>query len=463
MIVNIQNMIHIPIMDVNLIPIIAAELTCENPVFNEAVKAGRYTRGILPEIKNFSVDPKGGFHIPRGYLNRLCSISTDLGITLEINDYRTAAPFSTRYDHSIFLRDYQQEALIKMSKSSEGLLVAPAGSGKTIMGISLILMCGQKCLWITHTKQLLHQFVERIKQFIGVPEEDIGLIYEGDWVTGKPITAALVQTLVRKEDNLHKIANNFGTVITDECHHIPSTTFTKVITTLNPFYLYGLTATPKRRDGLQDIMFQNIGPVIHTIPRKAVADGIITPNVLVRHLNTPDLPQESTYQTLLKALVDSNYRNTKIVTDVISEAKKGNICIVTTERVRHAEILFKKLKKLWPKTAIVIGKHKQEDREIALAELSSGAATILVCTSHLLGEGFDYAPLNRLFIGLPFRNIARCEQLVGRVQRISPGKLDALIYDYVDNHGLTRHQYRNYGGKDCRYEVYRELGCVVND
>ncbi len=461
MFINIQNMLHIPIMEDILIPVIAQELTCENPVYNEAIKAGRYTRGILPEIKNFSVDARGGFYIPRGYLGRLFNISNQLGVKLEINDLRSIVPLDQRYEHSIFLRDYQNAALGNMARHSEGLLVAPAGSGKTIIGISLILMCGQKVLWITHTKQLLHQFVDRVHQFVGIDKENIGLIYKGEWDVEKPVTAALVQTLVRDEEKLKEISNSFGLIIVDECHHCPSTTFTKVVNSLNPFYLYGLTATPKRRDNLQEIMFQNVGPIIYTIPREAVADGIITPTVHTKHIDTPKLTQDGTYQTLLKELVDSDFRNKIIVKDVIVEAKKGNICIVTTERVRHAELLFNRLKVLWPKTAIVIGKHKDEDRKIALNKLSCGEVTVLVCTSHLLGEGFDYAPLNRLFITLPFRNPARCEQLVGRVQRISPGKTDALIFDYVDNHGLTRNQFRNYGGKDCRYKVYETLGCII--
>ena len=346
MLINIRNIIHIPSIEDVLISIVAQELTCENPVFSEAVKAGRRTFGVLPEIKNFTVDARGGFHIPRGYMRRLFSICSQLGIHIEMDDSRSVVPFDLRYDHSIFLRDYQNTALSSVAHHSEGLLVAPAGSGKTIIGISLILMCDQKALWITHTKQLLHQFVDRIQQFVDINEDDIGLIYKGDWDTGKPITVALVQTLVRNEKKLKEISNDFGTVITDECHHVPSTTFTKVVNSLNPFYLYGLTATPERRDNLQEVMFQNIGPVIHTIPRSAVADGIITPVVFPRHIDTLPPAADYTYQELLKELMNNDHRNNIIVKDVITEAKKGNICIVTTERVRHAELLYTRLETL---------------------------------------------------------------------------------------------------------------------
>ena len=461
MIINIANTIHIPKIEEYLLQIISAELTHKNPMYEEAKKAGRLLYGIKPVIVNFEVDKNGGIYLPRGYLHRLCIVAEDLGIKLSINDYRSIVPFTTSYDHSIKLRDYQLNALSNISTYADGLLVAPAGSGKTIMGISLLVMCNQTCLWITHTKQLLNQFVERIQQFVNIPKEEIGLIQKGSWDIDKPVTAALVQTLIRDEDKLDAIANKFGTVIIDEVHHSPSTTFTKIVKRLNPFYLYGLTATPDRRDGLENIMLQNIGPIRHTIQREAVADKIITPVIIPRYI-TSEIPDMIDYQKLITHLVYDNNRNNIITSDVLKEAKKGNICIVATERVEHAKILYELIKPHWEKTVVIVGKHSDKVREIALTALNTGEATVLICTSHLLGEGFDYAPLNRLFITLPFRNIVRCEQLVGRVQRISLDKKNAYIFDYVDNHGLTKNQFKNFSGRPCRYSVYEKLGCIIN-
>jgi len=460
MIINIANTLHIPNVEDYLLPIIAKELTHDNPLFLEAKKANRPTWGIRPIIVNFEVDKYGGLHLPRGYMHRLCSITNELGIHLEITDHRSILPFENKYKHNIKLRDYQSDALIGLSTYADGLLVAPAGSGKTIIGISMILACNQKCLWITHTKQLLNQFVERLQQFTDITTDDIGLIQKGNWDVDKPITAALVQTLIRDEEKLLSISNNFGTIINDECHHTPSTTFTKILSMLNPFYMYGLTATPDRRDGLEHIMFQNIGPIRHTIQRTAVADKIVTPVIIPRYINS-DIPDMIDYQKLITRLVYNDDRNRIIRDDVLNEARAGNICIIATERVEHAKILYELIKPNWENTVVIVGKHSDKDRGIALDALISGEATVLICTSHLLGEGFDYAPLNRLFIGLPFRNIVRCEQLVGRVQRVSINKKDALIYDYVDNHGLTKHQFRNMTGKPCRYAVYERLGCIV--
>lgn len=460
MLINISNTIHIPKIDDYLLQIISAELTHSNPIYVEAKKSNRPTYGISPVIINFEVDKYGGVYLPRGYLHRLYTIADDLAIKLEISDYRSIVPLENNYEHIISLRDYQHDALLALATYSDGLLVAPAGSGKTIMGLSLLLMCNQNCLWITHTKQLLNQFVERVQQFIKVPEEDIGFIQKGNWSVEKPITAALVQTLIRDEAQLNNITNKFGTIIIDECHHTPSTTFTKIIKKLNPFYLYGLTATPDRRDGLESIMLQNIGPIRHTIARSTVADKIIAPIVIPRYINNSP-PEMVEYSKLISALVYDEARTDFIVADILKEAKEGNICIVATERVDHVEILYKKLKAHWDKTVAVVGKHSDKNRDIALTALSNNEANVLVCTSHILGEGFDHASLNRLFICLPFRNVVRCEQLVGRVQRISKYKKDAIIFDYIDNHGLTKHQFRNYNGKPCRYAVYEKLGCII--
>lgn len=458
--IEICNVLNVDITNDLLLQIVIEELTYENPLYIEAQKANRSTRGITKILKNFTF-LNGHYQLPRGYLSRFLTISTELGIPFNIIDSRSVMPLVNTYEHNIILRDYQLKALKNISNCTEGLLEAPAGSGKTIIGIAALLMCNQKSIWITHTKQLLFQFVDRVKQFLKIPETDIGLIYNGKWDSDKPITAALVQTLRTDVKKLTDISNKFGTVIIDECHHCPSSTFTDVLTQLNPYYLFGLTATPVRRDGLEKIMFQTVGPIRHTISRKEVSDRVITPTIVTKHINTPNIPDSVSYQELLQVLTRNKYRNDIIVKDVIEQATLNNICIVVTERVEHAEIIYESVKKHWSKVGIMVGKKSDKLRAETLDQLHNNDITVLVCTSHLLGEGFDYAPLNRLFISLPFRNITRCEQLVGRVQRVSEKKIDAIIYDYVDNHGLTKHQYKNLGDLGCRYNVYKKLGCII--
>ena len=443
---------------------VAHELTVINPKYTEAEKAGRYTRGINKYIKSFSVDASGIYHLPRGYKDRLFAIATQEGIPIEFTDYRNVAYADPPFEHNIKLRPYQSNALGELSQHEEGLLVGPAGCGKTVMGLGITVMSRQKALWITHTNHLADQFIDRANSFItNLNEDDLGEIRDGTWRIGDRLTVGLIQTLVKSEEKLYEIANDFGIIVVDEAHHVPATTFTAVVNKLNSFYLYGLTATPKRRDGLEGVMCNTLGPVRHVITREEVAAGksIITPKVKVVELS-PDLTLAGTYQEILKALTFNDYRNNIIVNDVLTESAAGNVCIVVTERVAHAEILYKMLLKAGAKVGLAVGKITNKKRLEVMAALSKGEITDLVCTSHLLGEGFDHPPLNRLFFGLPIRNQARVEQLVGRVQRPSPGKEDAIIYDYVDiTHGLCRNQFKSFHVHGSRYTVYKRLGCTI--
>ena len=444
--------------------ILANELTLNNPKYLEAVAAGRSTWGIDEVIKNFTVDPYGNYLMPRGYFDIIIDVATQLGITVSIEDNRHYQKIDWP-NHIVIPYAYQHVALSIMANYSEGLLVSPAGSGKTIMGICLMLMAKQKVLWLTHTKNLLNQTKERMYEMIpNLSVEDMGIIGSGKWGIGNKVTIGLVQTLVRNPDKVDDLMNEFGMVIADECHHVPSTTFTNVITALNPYYLYGLTATFKRRDGLEQMLFQNIGPIRHEVPREVLrqANAIMTPQVKPVMLDIPNIVGDS-YSEMLDSMMNNDQRNTRIIQDVVAEARKGHVCIIITERRLHGDLLYQKLKYLWPKCSIATGNYKQREIEEAIRQLVSGESTILITTSHMLGEGFDHKPLNRLFVGLPFRSETGCEQIVGRIQRTSEGKVCAVIHDYIDTtHGLAVHQYKN-SKKPCRHSVYVALGCSFID
>lgn len=442
-------------------------LKIPNPKYIMAQKLGYKAVFIDQFILNFEVKPDSSIEIPRGMLSYVLKLAKDLDEKIEIIDDRTKVNLNYDIDSSkILLRDYQTKALSTMvSNGTEGLLVSKAGSGKTVMGLCLVPLLNQRTLWITHTRPLATQTVERINQFLPSLNNigDIGYIGEGKWEVGNVITIGLVQTLIRNKDKLCKLKDDFGLVICDEAHHAPSTTFTEVLGELNPYYLYGLTATPIRRDGLTDLMFQNIGNILSTVDIDEIVDygGIIIPKVYHREINSPLPITEHDYVNILGELMLDNYRNNIIVSDVLNEATKGNICIVLTERKVHADILFKLLKEKWDKTGIATGNYKKKEINATIDDLNNNRITVLVATSSLLGEGFDHAPLNRGFLCLPIRNTVRIEQIMGRIQRTADGKKDAIMYDYVDNHSLLKHQFYNKGKHGCRYDVYKMLGAII--
>jgi superfamily II DNA or RNA helicase len=330
------------------------------------------------------------------------------------------------------------------------------------MGLSVVPLLGQPTLWITHTGPLADQVVERAKAFL--PDiGEIGTIGAGKWDIGKVLTIGMVQTLVKDPEKLIGLRDSFGLVIIDETHHVASRTFTEVVCNLNPYYMYGLTATPYRRDGLEQLMFQAIGLTTTTIPIKSVEKygGIIMPVVWKRTIRSKPVEGNDIQAILDKFIVHNPKRTSIIVEDVIREAKDGHFCIVISDRREHCEMLYKQISTGWEKTGIATGKYSKKYVQEQVAAFNDGRITTLIATFSLMGEGFDVPFLDRAFITMPFRAEAKAEQLIGRIQRSFPGKVDGIVYDYVDEDiGVVRNQYNN-KSKPCRYRTYMRLGVAV--
>ena len=404
--------------------------------------------------------------IPRGYKSKLYEIIKRSEIETKIIDKRTKPKPRFDIDSSMIMyRPYQYDAVMNMATIEEGVLVAPAGSGKTVIGISLIPLFGLPTIWLTHTKALAQQALKRVKFFLpGLSEEDVGFIGAGKWDIGKLFTVAMVQTLARRPIESAKVMNEFGMLILDEAHHCPASTFLKVVGYFNPYRIYGLTATPYRRDKLQALMYHAIGDLIAKISIEEVErhGGMMRPKVRYRAFRHPRTIDENIVSRILRdSIVPNDKRNGMIVSDVLHEANKGNFCIVTSDRKKHCEILANLISIGWEKTGIATGDYNKKYVEEQIRKLENKEITVLVCTNQLLGEGFDFPPLNRAFIASPFRAEAKCEQLVGRIQRPAVGKEDAVIYDYVDvNIGVLHNQFHS-KYNSCRYKVYKRLGLDV--
>lgn len=412
---------------------------------------------------NFDILPDDSIRIPRGMRKQFLHMVKD--IDRKIIDKRSHHDFIDINSDAIRYRSYQEKAMHAMYQSEEGLLVAPAGSGKTVLGLSMIPLYGQPCLWLTHTRALAYQALDRIKQFLPeMKEDDVGLIGDSKWKPGKKITVALIPTLVRRPKELYEMRNDYGLVILDEAHHCPASTFLQVISSLNPYYLYGLTATPYRRDKLEKLMFQTIGPEIIRIPVSEVEEvgGIIMPKVLYRTIRSKTVYGNNIQSILKDNIIPNAKRNGMIVGDILREATHGNYCIVLTDRRAHADILFDLISKGWSKTGIATGNYTKKYITEQAELLNNKEITVLVCTFALLGEGFDVPFLNRAFVTMPFRAEGKVEQLVGRIQRTAPGKKDSIVYDYIDaDIGVVQNQFYTKSKNDCRYNAYSRLGLEI--
>jgi len=436
----------------------------ENPKYTEAVAKGRWTGNLKPFLMNFDILPDDSIRIPRGMrLQLLDMIDSSMGYTLA--DERSYHGYEDVNSAVIQYRPYQERAMAAMYQSDEGLLVAPAGSGKTVLGLSMVPLYGQPCLWLTHTRALAYQAIERIKQFLpSMEEDDVGLLGDGKWKPGKWITIGLIPTLVRRPQEVHEMRNDYGLVVLDEAHHCPASTFLQIMSSLNPYFMYGLTATPYRRDKLEQMMFQTIGPEIIRIPVSEVEDvgGIMMPKVLYRTVRSKPVYGNNIQAILKDNIVPNTKRNGLIVGDVLREATAGNYCIVITDRKAHAEILYELISMGWENTGIATGNYSKKYVTEQAALLNDKKITVLVCTFALLGEGFDVPFLNRAFVTMPFRAEGKVEQLVGRIQRTADGKKDSIVYDYVDvDIGVVQSQFYTKSGNDCRHRVYSRLGLEI--
>ena len=439
-------------------------LTFPNPKFEEAKKHNRYTGNIPQFLKLYKMMPNG-IIIPRGMLETIEETFLGKGYNVSVVDNRVINKPLRNIESDILLRPYQNTAKLDLLKHPNGMLIAPAASGKTIIGLDIFTALRQKMLWLTHTTRLANQVRERIlgneedpPMIPTISGDEIGLIGRGKWKIGDKITIGIIQTLVRRLPFFPELGKEFGLVIVDEAHHVPASTFLKVLEYFYSYYLYGLTATPYRRDKLENIMFASMGRPNAIITREEVKKrgNIITPIVKVREISSIIWEDNDYHYIIREIILPNEVRSNLITLDVASEASKGNYCIVISTRKEYCEILLKKISKYWSKTGIATGDYTRNQNDDQVRRLESDEITVLITTFELLGEGFDVQKLNRGFIALPFRERARVEQAVGRIQRTCEGKIDAILYDYVDKDiGILKDQFR------ARSFTYKSLGMKI--
>lgn len=379
-------------------------------------------------------DFENSIAIPRGFLNELVSFLGEQNIKYEIIDQRNKLE-PTKYESRIKLFNYQKESVVEMLNLENGLLVAPPGSGKTIIAIDIIAKLKQPTLIFVHKKQIFNQWLERIESFTGISKKEIGQFAGNKKQLGKQITVAMVQTL-NKLENIKELEDKFGLIIVDECHHMPAKMFRNAITKLNPYYLYGLTATPERKNNDEKLIFIYLGEILHTI-EKSAQSGIEnskfndSPEVFIKEtkLEVPFKVKTDNAQLLYRILIFDSDRNKQIAEDIKKEVEKGLKCLVLTERKEHIEVLNYYLKKEY-ETIELSGSLPEKQRKEKIKQIQDGNFQILLATGQLIGEGTDFHNLDCLFLVFPFAFQGKLTQYIGRVQRGS-GKQNK-VYDYRD-------------------------------
>lgn len=432
--ITVSNQITLPRAQLTptIIHFLKDELNFLNTEYLTKRRLGKSTYKVQ---KYFKLIEESGdtISLPRGFLNQFLSFLDENHITYKLSEDH-ALLSETTFSNDIKLTPAQAKVVEQAIECNQGVIVAPSGSGKTIMGLELVAQRKQPALILVHRKQILDQWIDRIQAFLGIAKTHIGQYSGVKKKIGKQITVGLLQGLARKGD-LSELRNSFGTIIVDECHHIPASTFREVIAQLNPQYLYGLTATPKRKHNDEKLIYIYIGDIVaqmavSDVPVYETKVSVYTPEVLVRSTNL-EVPFKFTtdhFQLLAKIISCDTGRNRLVVDDILIEVGKKRKILVLSERKEHLEILSMYLKSKC-ETIVISGDDSARSRKSKLTQIEGGHYQVILSTGQFFGEGIDIRGTTCLVLAFPFSFEGKLIQYMGRLRDIGAQK---LIIDYRD-------------------------------
>lgn len=410
----------------------------QNPAFYKA-QAMRLPVFDKPRIISCAEDFPEHIGMPRGCLDDVKALFSGLGIKCGVRNKRHAG---CKLDVSFHgeLRPQQKHAAEAMLAHDMGVLSATTAFGKTVLAAWLIAARGANTLVIVHRKQLLEQWRERLSEFLGVSVKDIGRIGGGCRKPNGMLDIALIQSLVRK-GVVDDCLGNYGHLIVDECHHIPAVSFEQVARRSKAKFVLGLSATVVRKDGHHPIITMQCGPIRYRVNAKQQAkERPFMHSVIVRPTSfqvvvSQDSDVRVEFQDIYKALIADESRNKLICADILESMEKKRSPVVLTERVEHLELLAKRLSPLVTNLIVLrggMGKRELKDAFDKMKVIPAGESRLLLSTGRFLGEGFDDARLDTLFLTMPVSWRGTIAQYAGRLHRLYDGKREVRIYDYAD-------------------------------
>ncbi|MCF6268720.1 MAG: DEAD/DEAH box helicase family protein [Melioribacteraceae bacterium] len=419
----------------------------KNPEFYKA-QAMRLSTFNKPRIISCSDESENFLLIPRGceteLNNLLSSCKVDFRKTTE-----TKKGKKINVSFNGILRDEQKLAFNELIRYNDGVLSATTAFGKTVIAAKLITHHKVNTLILVHRKQLLFQWMKRLSEFInfeekiikGKTENDIGQFGGGKDNRTGIVDVAIFQS-VNRSGEIKKFVSEYGMVIVDECHHVSAFSFEQTLQKVNAKYIYGLTATPTRKDGHHPIIFMYCGPIRYKVDAKKQAEKspfeyFIIPK-FTRFKAPIDWDEKSvSIQELYSEIVNNEARNQQIVNDVIESYQKGRNSLILTERTAHVKLLAKKIKATIPNTIILTGTlGTKAMREILklISETPKNEQVTIIATGKYIGEGFDEPRLDTLFLVMPISWKGTLQQYAGRLNRLYETKKEVQIFDYVDIH-----------------------------
>ena len=427
-----------------------------NPMFykQQAMRLPTYGH---PRVICCADETKEYLCLPRGCKSELVSQLEELGIEIHhIEKTHRGRRIDVEFNGQ--LRNEQSLALNHLLQHDTGILSGSTAFGKTIVAIKLIAERKVNTLILVDKVSLLSQWKKRLSEFLIVneplPEQHsnaapkrgrkkkvslIGQLGSGKNSLSTIVDIAIMQSLSRKGE-VKEYVKNYGMIIADECHHASAFTYEQILKTTNAKYIYGLTATPARKDGHHPILFMHCGPIRYQDNLRKQAENRPFDHYIIPRFTSLRVPlgkdeNDVSIQQLYTEILDSDFRNQQIIDDVLNNYHQGRNCIVLSLRTAHVESLANRLKEKVPDVFILMGgMGRKTTREIfqRIADFPADRNIILVATGHFIGEGFDEPRLDTLFLAMPISWKGTLQQYAGRLHRLYKAKKEVKIYDYVD-------------------------------
>jgi superfamily II DNA or RNA helicase len=410
----------------------------QNPEFYAAQAMRLSTFGKPRIIASAELLPK---HIvlPRGCLEAATSLLTECGIKVMLEDLRNDGDRLDIRFHGELSTD--QSAAVKALLGHEfGVLSAGTAFGKTVVAANMIAARSRNTLVLVHRQLLLEQWTARLQSFLQLQDRQIGFVGGGKRRLTGIVDIALIQNLVRKGE-VSDLVQNYGHVVVDECHHLSAVSFEAVVRAAKAKYVLGLSATISRKDGHHPIIFMQCGPVrYHVDSRNQAASRPLSHKVIFRETgflraagnNTDKVPIQQIYA----ALARDERRNDLIFDDILAALDAGRSPLLITERKEHLTYFADRLSRFAKNIITLHGgmaAKQWHQRMTTLQQIPDSTERVLIATGRHLGEGFDDARLDTLFLTMPVSWKGTLAQYAGRLHRLHPSKVEVVIYDYVDS------------------------------